>query len=215
MKVLLTGAFGNVGKSTLEELLKQGHEVGCFDIRSKKNERAAAKYRDRLEVRWGDIRRFEDVAKAMRDRDAVIHLAFLIPSTMSHTGKSSEDHPDLAEAINVGGTRNIIEAAKSLPHKPRLIFSSSISVYGLTQNQPPPRTASDPVGAIDHYSGHKLACEKMVMESGLEWVISRFRSTKTYLASTLRKMWGLNSKSAPTAPWTPHSPSTLPLMVKG
>ncbi|HUT54185.1 MAG TPA: NAD(P)-dependent oxidoreductase [bacterium] len=174
MKVLLTGAFGNVGKSTIHELVKQGHEVRCFDIRSKVNEKAAAKYKGRIEVMWGDIRRFEDVANAMRDREAVVHLAFMIPSTMSHTGKSSEDHPDLAEAVNVGGTANIIEAARSLLHRPRLIFSSSISVYGITQDQSAPRTASDPIYASDHYSEHKLVCEKMVMESGLDWVILRF-----------------------------------------
>lgn len=174
MKVLLTGAFGNVGKSTLDELLRQGHEVRCFDVRSKKNERAAAKYRGRIELSWGDVRRCEDVADAMQDREAVIHLAFMIPSTMSHSGKSCEDHPELAEAINVGGTRNVIAAAKSLARTPRLVFASSISVFGLTQDQPPPRTAADPVGAVDHYSRHKLACEKMVVESGLDWVILRF-----------------------------------------
>lgn len=174
MKVLLTGAFGNVGKSAIHELLLQGHELRCFDVRSRVNEKVAAKCRDRVEVAWGDIRRLEDVTKAMQGREAVIHLAFMIPSTISHTGKSSEDHPDLAEAVNVGGTGNIIKAARSLPHWPRLVFASSISVYGITQDQPPPRTVSDPVRATDHYSGHKLACEKMVMESGLSWVILRF-----------------------------------------
>ncbi len=52
MKVLLTGAFGNVGQSALEELLRQGHRVRCFDLRTKANERAAHCYGDRIEVIW-------------------------------------------------------------------------------------------------------------------------------------------------------------------
>jgi len=34
MRVLLTGAFGNVGQATLDELLAQGHQVCCFDLPS-------------------------------------------------------------------------------------------------------------------------------------------------------------------------------------
>jgi len=39
MNVLLTGAFGNVGLSTLEELLRQGHQVRCFDLKTRANEK--------------------------------------------------------------------------------------------------------------------------------------------------------------------------------
>ena len=39
MKVLLTGAFGNVGTSALEELLERGHQVRCFDLKTKVNEK--------------------------------------------------------------------------------------------------------------------------------------------------------------------------------
>ena len=56
MKVLLTGAFGNVGASALDELLRQGHAVRCFDLQTPGNERAARRYRDRIEVVWGDLR---------------------------------------------------------------------------------------------------------------------------------------------------------------
>ncbi len=37
MKVLLTGAFGNVGLSTLEELSKRGHQITVFELKTKKN----------------------------------------------------------------------------------------------------------------------------------------------------------------------------------
>jgi UDP-glucose 4-epimerase len=173
VNVLLTGAFGNVGTSAIGELLKQGHRVRCFDLKTKPNEKKALKYGDRIEVVWGDLRNPDDVAAAVCDQDVVVHLAFIIPK-LSATGFESEDRPDWAREINVGGTRNIIEAMQALPHPPRLIFSSSYHVYGQTHDQPPPRTVCDPVDPIEHYACHKVECEQMVRESGLEWAILRF-----------------------------------------
>ena len=161
MRVLVTGAFGNIGRSTVEELLKQGHQVRCFDIRTRANEKAARRYRGRVEVSWGDLRRPDDVAAAVADQEAVIHLAFIIPK-LSVTGFESEDHPEWAREINVGGTQNLIEAMKAQPRPPRLLFASSYHIYGRTQDQPPPRTVEDPVQPIEHYAWHKVEAEALV-----------------------------------------------------
>ena len=173
MRVLLTGAFGNVGTSALKELLSQGHTVRCFDIPSKVNLHAAQRLRGRVEVVWGDLRRLEDVEKAVRDQEVVIHLAFIIPK-LSATGVGVDDRPEWARAINVGGTQNLLTAMKAQPKPPKIIFSSSVHVYGRTQDLPPCRTASDPLEATDDYSQHKIECERMVRSSGLEWAIFRF-----------------------------------------
>jgi nucleoside-diphosphate-sugar epimerase len=174
MKVMLTGAFGNVGTSTIEALIEQGHQIRCFDVNTKQNRKVAKRFKDQIEVVWGDIRRHEDVAKAMKGCETVIHLCFIIPSTTSWTGKSSEVHPEWAREINMGGTQNVISAAKALPNPPKIVFGSSTHVFGRTQHLPPPRTVSDPVFITDHYTEHKLACEELIKASGLEWVILRF-----------------------------------------
>ncbi|MBN1177711.1 MAG: SDR family NAD(P)-dependent oxidoreductase [Anaerolineae bacterium] len=176
MKVLLTGAFGNVGVSTLEELLEQGHTVRCFDLKTKANEKTARRYGDRIEVAWGDLRNPADVAAAVQGQDAVIHLAFIIPK-MSVTGVESEDRPEWAREINVGGTRNLITAMETLPTPPRFVFASSYHVYGRTQHQPPPRTVADPVDPVEHYSQHKVECEQMIKASRLQWAILRLSAT--------------------------------------
>jgi UDP-glucose 4-epimerase len=176
MKVLLTGAFGNVGRSTLEELIGQGHTVRCFDVKTRANEKTARKFCGRAEVLWGDLRRREDVTAAVRDQDVVIHLAFIIPK-LSATGFECEDHPDWAWEINVGGTRNLIEAMQALPQPPMLLFASSYHIYGRTHDQPPPRTVSDPVDPLEHYAHHKVECEAMIRASGLEWAIFRLAAT--------------------------------------
>jgi UDP-glucose 4-epimerase len=176
MNILLTGAFGNVGSSTLEELIGQAHQVRCFDLPTRANLAAAHRFShmhgERMQVVWGDLRRPEQIAAAVCGQDVVVHLAFIIPK-LSATGVESEARPDWAREINVGGTRNLIDAMKALPQPPRLLFSSSYHVFGRTQDQPPPRTVWDPVQPIEHYSHHKVECEHMVRVSGLEWTILR------------------------------------------
>jgi nucleoside-diphosphate-sugar epimerase len=173
MKVLLTGPFGNIGINTLEELLAQGHEVTCFARNRRANVRTANRYKGRIRVAWGDICSKDDVRRATEGQEAIIHLAFIIPARISTSGISSEDRPEWSERINIGGTANLIDAAKMLPQPPIFVFSSTASVFGRTQDQPTPRTASDPVAATDHYTAHKIKCEEMIKSSGLPWIILR------------------------------------------
>ncbi len=172
-RVLLTGAFGNVGISTLEELVGRGHRVRTFDLKTKANEKAARRLKGQIEVLWGNVRNPDALAAAVRDQDVVIHLAYVIPR-LSATGVNSEDHPEWAREINVDGTRNLIDAMLALPESPRLIFGSSLHVFGRTQDQLPPRRASDPVNPVEHYAQHKVECERMIRTSRLVWSIFRF-----------------------------------------
>ena len=152
--------------------MARGQAVRCFDLRTAANERTAQCYAGRLEVVWGDLRNPEDVMAAVRGQDIVLHVAFIIPK-MSHTGIESELRPDWAEAVNVGGTRNLIRAMQAQPDPPKLIFTSSLHVYGRTQHLPPPRSVIDPVQPFEHYACHKVSCEEMIRSSGLRWAILR------------------------------------------
>lgn len=166
MKILLTGAFGNIGRYVLDELLGRGYDVRCFEIKTDRNKAWAQKYKGRAEVIWGDLRKIDDVLRAVKGCDVIIHLAYIIPPL-------SEKRPSWAYEINVGGTSNIIRAAHRQQKLPKIIFTSSIAVYGNTQHMPPPRRVADPVNPLDNYGRQKLACEKLVKESGLEWAILR------------------------------------------
>ena len=176
MRVLLTGAFGNVGRCTLDELLAKGHQVRCFDLDSPANRSAAQGFPSNVEVMWGDLRQPEDLARAVRDQEAVVHLAFILPK-LSATGVESEKCPDVARAVNVDGTRNLIAALEALTPAPRLLFTSSLHVFGLTQDRPPPRTCADPVQPTENYSQHKVSCEEMIRASRLPWAILRLAAT--------------------------------------
>ena len=176
MEVLVTGAFGNVGRSTVDALLEAGHRVRCFDVQTPANVRAAKRLGGRVEVDWGDLRRPEDVERAVRGQEVVIHLAFIIPK-LSATGFESEDHPDWAEEVNVRGTQNLLQAMCRQPLPPRIVFASSYHIYGRTQDQPPPRTVADPPQPIENYARHKVACEALIRGSGLEWAILRLAAS--------------------------------------
>ncbi len=167
MKVLLTGASGNIGSNTLPELLKQGHQVRCLVRPSKVNRRKMKQLADKVEIIWGDMRSQEDVRAAMEGQEVIIHLAYIIPPLCL-------EEPELARTVNVEGTRNLLEAAKALARPPKILFSSSLDLFGHTQDQEPPRKVTDPIFATDAYTEHKLTCETMLRESGLEWSIFRF-----------------------------------------
>jgi len=176
MRVLVTGAFGNIGTSLLDELTSRGYDVRTFDVATKANRRRARAYGDKIETVWGDIRTPADLTAAVADRDAIVHLAFVIPH-LSVTGIESERQPDWARAVNVDGTRNLIAAAEAQPQPPRLIFASSLHIYGRTQDQQAPRHITDTLRPTDHYSHHKVECEQLVRASHLQWTILRLAAT--------------------------------------
>jgi nucleoside-diphosphate-sugar epimerase len=168
MKVLLTGAFGTLGSLAVGELLDRGHHVVAFDVRSKANRKIARGLENasNLEVVWGDIRDEDRVASLVHRVNAVIHLAAIIPPF-------SENDPDLSFAVNVGGTENVLRAVRTATRPPLLVFSSSISVFGPRGEGASPCNADDEVVKTDHYSGHKIHCEKRVQELGSPWAILR------------------------------------------
>jgi nucleoside-diphosphate-sugar epimerase len=172
MNILLTGAFGNIGISTLKALAGRGHRIRCFDLPCRTNRRLARKHATHMEVVWGDIRQPEEVQRAVQDQDVVIHLAALIPE-LAHTGQNSEQHPELAQAVNVGGMVNLLEAVHAMPKPARIFFTSTLHVYGRTQHLPPPRNIDCALNPVELYAKQKVICEQLLRDSGLQWAVFR------------------------------------------
>lgn len=166
MNVLLTGPFGTIGSRVLRQLLEGGHDVTCFDLDTPANRRKAAKLPRAVRVLYGDVTRPDEVATAVEGQEAVVHLAALIPPM-------SEERPELAEAVNVGGTRNVIAAMAREAPTAVLVFPSSVSVHGWSAGREPPVRVGTPLDGRDHYATQKIACEGLVRESGLRFVILR------------------------------------------
>ncbi|MCB1291269.1 NAD(P)-dependent oxidoreductase [Mycolicibacterium sp.] len=165
--ILVTGALGLVGRSTVAHLARQGAPVVATDLHTPANRRAAL---PGIPVRWADLTDPAQVAELLSAvRPAtIIHLAAMIPP-MCYS------RPALARAVNVDATGNLLEAAATLAERPRFIQASSIAVYGPRN---PHRvsgllTAETPVRPYDLYGQHKVESERMVRDSGLDWVTLR------------------------------------------
>jgi nucleoside-diphosphate-sugar epimerase len=129
--VLVTGGAGFIGSNLTEALLKQGHRVRILDDFStgkRENLLFDKKYHS-LEMIEGDIRDPGICQRAMKDIEHVFHQA-AIPSVQ----RSVED-PLTSNSVNVGGTLNILLAAREAGVK-RFIYASSSSVYGDTPTLP-------------------------------------------------------------------------------
>ena len=172
MNILITGSMGNIGSSTLAALQGRGHRITCFDLPTRVNRRLAKRLPSDVRMCWGDIRQAADIAAAVVNQEVVVHLAAIIPE-LSHTGERSEGRPDAAYQVNVGGMKNLISALQALPVPASIVFTSTLHVYGLTQHLQPPRSVHDPVQPVEHYAQHKVACEALLRESGLRWVVLR------------------------------------------
>lgn len=166
MKVLLTGALGNIGLSTLKALLVEGHDVVAFDLESRRGRKLASRFRGRVHFVWGDITRPESLHNALDGVDAVIHLAAIIPPT-------SDRAPALARRVNVDATRSLIAQMEDSPTAKRLVFASSQGVFGDVQDREPPLRVDTPVSPTDEYGRHKVACEQAIRQSRLQWSILR------------------------------------------
>jgi UDP-glucose 4-epimerase len=166
MKILLTGATGNVGSHTLPELLRRGHEVRCLARLSTANRRWAQRQPAGVEVQWGDITDVEAVLRAATGTGVVVHLAGVIPPT-------ADERPEFARESNVDGTANVVAACRAQPNPPSLLFSSTFDVHGHTLHRAPPRRVDDPLEATDPYTEQKIEAERLVRGSGLRWCVLR------------------------------------------
>jgi nucleoside-diphosphate-sugar epimerase len=166
LKVLLTGAMGNIGFATLTALLEEGHDVVAFDLESRRARQLASTFDGRVHFVWGDITGPESLRYALEGVDAVIHLAAIIPP-------STDRVPDLARKVNVDGTRNLIAQMESSGTAKRLVFASSVGIFGDVQDREPPLRVDTPVSPTDEYGRQKAACEQAIRRSRLRWSILR------------------------------------------
>ncbi len=167
MKVLLTGGAGSVGYYTLLELLKQNHEVTLLDLKNKRTTKKLKKFKNKINIIWGDVRNYELMESLIRGKDAVIHLAAIIPPL-------SDTSHELTKEVNFGGTKNIVDAISKVNKNCFLLFSSSISIYGDRLKNYNIKV-TDPLikEGKDYYASMKKEAEKYIVESNINYSIFR------------------------------------------
>jgi nucleoside-diphosphate-sugar epimerase len=155
MKVLVTGASGFLGGHVAERLTARGDTVRAM-VRSTSNRKHLEKLPN-LEFFEGSIDDADRVREAVEGVEAIVHTAGLVKARST----------DEFFATNVGGTSNLVQAArggrgKGSPIK-RFVYVSSLTACGPSLDGRP--VPSDQEAPNNAYGRSKLAAEKVVLSA--------------------------------------------------
>ncbi len=160
-EILITGGAGNLGRKLALSLREGGHGLRLMDLPS-----CDFSFFDGWEntrLFRGDILDPDSLSEGLAGVDVVYHLAAILPP-------DSEIDRDRTFQVNVDGTRNLLEACASSGMAPRIVFASSVSVYGDTSQSSEIIGIEHPVNPNDLYAMSKVECERILMESSLPYV---------------------------------------------
>ncbi|MBI1884949.1 MAG: NAD(P)-dependent oxidoreductase [Chloroflexi bacterium] len=156
MRILVTGGAGYVGCVLVPLLLAAGHRVVVLDsLRKGGLGLLPWAGHPRLETVVGDVRDAEAVRGALKDADAIMHLAAIVGYP------ACQKDPWLARTTNLDGTENLIRQRS--PQQP-IIYPSSLSNYGTVVDQV--CTEEMEPKPITLYGVTKQEAEKRLLEAG-------------------------------------------------
>lgn len=144
--IVVTGGAGAMGLRLVRLLRDRGEETCAVGLPGDPNARLVERMGARF--RGADIRDPSSLVAAFEGATRVVHLAALVVARR---------HPERLHAINVEGTRNVLDASISAGVS-KFVHVSSISVHYREQNL---------------YSSSKRVAEELVRGSPLDWTILR------------------------------------------
>jgi len=197
---LITGGSGVLGRALTNELLQKGHNVRILDLNP------PAEKLSKTQFIKGSVLDPEAIEQAMQGVQVVYHLAASMP-------QADLDARGFWE-INVGSTIKVANAAVKNGLK-RMVFASTIEIYGLQGRHEFPVTEDSEKRFTGIYSRNKLECEERLgqiyKEHGLEVVFPRMpmifgpgfyhEPSMMLLFKLIRKNMPVPVVAAPDAPW--------------
>jgi UDP-glucose 4-epimerase len=154
MTILVTGGTGLVGSRLLRHFVNAGLECRAL-VRSPKDIAAGV---DRVQ---GDLFDAAALKKAVEGASAIVHLAAVF---------RTQDEKEIWR-VNLEGTRALIAAVKQHAPQARFIMASTCLVYDEDGSRP--GLEDDEVHPKQAYPASKVAAEKELRESGLNWSVLR------------------------------------------
>jgi nucleoside-diphosphate-sugar epimerase len=153
--ILVTGGAGYIGSILVPRLLASGYRVRVLDrLLYGAGGLHAVRHHPGFELIRADFRDFAVVANATEGVDAVIHLGAIV-------GDAACDlDPEMAITTNVQATQVMAEACRSVGIA-RLIFISTCSVYGASDDPLDETSALNPVSL---YARTKIAAEQLLLD---------------------------------------------------
>jgi UDP-glucose 4-epimerase len=156
MRVLVTGGAGFIGSHLTERLLARGDRVVALDDLSTGRREHVPAGAELAVVDVADKAAVADVV-AGAGFDAVLHVA-----GQASISRSFET-PERDLRVNVEGTLSVLDACVAA-RIPRLLFASSMTVYGEPDALPTPEDA--PCAPVSNYGVTKYAAERYVQIMG-------------------------------------------------
>jgi UDP-glucose 4-epimerase len=171
MNILVTGGAGFIGQYLVKSLLEKDHAVTIFDNFSNSTKDSISSLVEMgVKIIEGDVTRHSEILNAIKDEDAVIHLAAKISVS------ESISNPLETYGVNVNGTRNVLAACKKNNIK-KLIVASSAAVYGEGTPNVKLIEESD-TNPISPYGESKVQMEQEIREfvskHDINYIILRF-----------------------------------------
>jgi nucleoside-diphosphate-sugar epimerase len=153
----ISGGAGFLGLHLSRRLLADGEDVRTLDVVPLDD---AELERSVQELR-GDIRDQARVAELVDGADVVVHAAAALPIQASR---------DSIRSVNVGGTENVLQAARDAGVG-RVVFISSTAVYGVPEKHP--IEEDDPLVGVGWYGESKIDAESLCRVAAVETTIVR------------------------------------------
>lgn len=152
--IFVTGGAGFIGSALVPLLISKDYLVTIYDLFNFGSETLfSCTFSPNLRLIKGDVRDEELLKESMKDADFIIHLAAIVGYP------ACSKNPELAQTVNVDGTKNII---KNLKPNQKIIFASTGSCYGAI-----PEgfcTEETPLNPLSLYGRTKAECERLVKE---------------------------------------------------
>jgi len=148
MRVLVTGATGFLGSHVAEQIARQGHAVRVLVRRT--SDRSFLRGFETEEA-LGDVTQPDGLAAAVEGVDAVVHAAGLVKA------RSAAEF----EAVNAGGTANLLAALDPAHPLRRFVLISSLAAHGPSEDGRP-RPLDAPAAPVTAYGRSKLRAEELV-----------------------------------------------------
>lgn len=193
MSLLITGA-GLIGCQTAALLAARGDDVVLLDLRPDPALIATVLPLDRVRLETGDVRDRAAMLDLFRrcNVDAVIHTAAALSTAIRAT-------PTLAADVNIGGTVNLLEAARAVGAR-RFLLASSTTLYYPTFHRPltAPVTEDFAFHAVSERPGSLYAASKLAAEFFTQHYADQFGLSVGILRySAVLGLWAGPNNSVP------------------